>query len=287
MPVTEFLRAIQFDTLFQNRSYAFAHTNAYVGLFTADPGDAGDQSNEVSAGEYNRMQPTWDTVNADTETIASEVNFPIATSTWGTITHVGLLDASSGGNMMAYEILSSSIDIESGDEVSLQPNVLTTTVTYDTGLDFGEDAPYAEYRQKILLESVLHGGTLGPHQSFAGLNGTIGGSGEPGSFSQEPDPQVANGYLRIPVQWTVVGDNPLTIANVNDLQWVVGSASSAEDSWRLANRAVMLVNDVVPNKSNDGAPGTRGWLRMNGSTNDDVLGGETLKVVAGSMIVTL
>ncbi len=284
--LTEFMRNVQFDTLFQNRSYAFAHTNAYVGLFTADPTSSGDQTNEVGAAEYNRVQPTWDTVDADTETITGTVDFPEATSSWGSVSHVALLDASSGGNMMAYEPLGTPLSITSGDQVSLQPNDLTATVTFDAGTALGEDTVYREYRQGILLESVLHGGTLGPHQSWAGLNGSQGDDGSPGSFTQEPDPLVASQYARLPVQWTVVGNNPLQIANVKDLAWVAQNTDDAEDSWRLANRAFMLVNDQIPNSSGDGAPGTRGWYKINGPTYANTSPGEILKIVAGSLILT-
>ncbi len=277
--LTEFMRAIQFDTLFQNRTFVFAHSDAYVGLFTTDPGDAGDQSGEVSAGEYNRVQPTWTTVDADTETIVSTVSFAEATSTWGTITHVGLLDASSGGNMLAYEPV--SFLVESGDQVVLDPDKLTATVTFDTGTGLGEDTVYAEYRQKILLESVLHGGTLGPHQSFAGLNGSQTGDGSPGSFISEPDPAVAVGYARLPMQWAAVGSNPLQISNVNELAWVVQNVDGATNSWKFANRAVMLVNDGVPRSSS-----TRGWYRINGATLDPPSPGETLKIAAGALVLT-
>jgi len=145
---------------------------------------------------------------------------------------------------------------------------------------------YQEYRQDILLESVLHGGTLGPHESWAALNGSQGDDGSPGSFTQEPDPLAASQYARIPVQWAVVGSDPLQISNTKDLMWVAQNTNDAEDTWRLANRAFMLVNDSTPNSSGDGAPGTRGWYKINGPTYTDTSPGETLKIAAGSLVLT-
>ena len=40
---------------------------------------------------------------------------PTATGNWGTVTHVGVYDASSSGNLMAYATLSASKTIETGD----------------------------------------------------------------------------------------------------------------------------------------------------------------------------
>ena len=43
------------------------------------------------------------------------VEFPTATANYGTVTHVGVYDASSSGNLMAYAALSSNKTIETGD----------------------------------------------------------------------------------------------------------------------------------------------------------------------------
>lgn len=286
MPLTEFMRVVQYDTLFRNVSFTFNHTNAYVGLFTADPGHAGDQSNEVSGGSYTRVQPTWDPVTSDSESITSAIDFPTATASWGTVTYVGLLDAATGGTMLAYEVLGTPIDVDIDDLVRLDTGSLTATVTFDGGFLRGEDTVFQEYRQTVLLEAVLHGGTLGPHKSWAGLLTTSSVSGAPGGFFAGVDPGLADGYEHIQVQWEIVSNNPLTIRNVNALIWTCQNVNVAADGWRLANRAVMLVDDEVPNMNNDGAPGARGWMRVNGPTFDFMTPLDVLSVKAGAWVVT-
>lgn len=85
----------------------------YVGLFTAAPGDAGGGT-EVSGGAYARQSATF-TVTGDTASNSDNVEFPLATAVWGTITHAAIFDAVSGGNMIAYGALTTPKDIGIGD----------------------------------------------------------------------------------------------------------------------------------------------------------------------------
>jgi len=69
----------------------------YVSLHTSDPSDAG--SGEVSGGAYARQAVTFANTG-NNPTLAKNTNlvqFPIATSFWGTITFFGLWSASSAG----------------------------------------------------------------------------------------------------------------------------------------------------------------------------------------------
>ena len=85
----------------------------YVALFTDDPTDAGTGT-EVSGGSYARTAVTF-TVSGDTASNSGAVEFPEATGSWGTITHIGIYDASTSGNLIAHAALSASKAIASGD----------------------------------------------------------------------------------------------------------------------------------------------------------------------------
>jgi hypothetical protein len=85
----------------------------YVALFTDDPTDA-DTGTEVSGGSYARTVVTF-TVSGDTASNSGAVEFPEATGSWGTITHIGIYDASTSGNLIARAALSASKAIASGD----------------------------------------------------------------------------------------------------------------------------------------------------------------------------
>jgi len=287
MALTTFMKSFQYNTLFKGGAYTFAHTDAYVGLFTADPTETGDQTNEVSGGSYARVQPTWDTVVLDVESITSDIDFPTATASWGTISHVALLDASTGGNMLAFQPVPSTPTVDNGDTVRLATGTFTSTVTFDAGSSAGEDRPYEEYRRHVLLQSVLHGGTVGPRTVWAGLSAIHGDTGAPGSFTSELDVDVAVGYLRKVIDWTVETSNPLVISNTSELLWTVGNTGTA-GSWTQAGENLILVDDATPNKGGDGAPGTRGLTKISGSAPqpENMSPGDEISVPAGALQVT-
>ena len=98
----------------------------YVGLFTAAPGEAGGGT-EVSGGSYAREAVTF-TVSGDTASNSAAVEFPTATGTWGTITHLAVFDASTGGNQIAYAALTASKAIGTGDILRISTGELDITL---------------------------------------------------------------------------------------------------------------------------------------------------------------
>lgn len=80
----------------------------YISLHTADPTQAGSFTAEISATGtgYTRVSGTSKMNATDSVTGISNNNTAItfgpALSDWGTVTHVGLSDASSGGNMLLF-----------------------------------------------------------------------------------------------------------------------------------------------------------------------------------------
>ena len=61
-------------------------------------------------------------------TNSSAVTFPTATGTWGTITHIGILDASTSGNLLYYTALDASKSIASGDVFTIASSNLSVTL---------------------------------------------------------------------------------------------------------------------------------------------------------------
>ena len=88
-------------------------TTVYVGLFTTNPAEDGSGT-EVSGGSYARQSGSF-TTSGNTATTSAAIEFPTATASWGTITHVGVYDAASAGNLLAYAALTASKAIASGD----------------------------------------------------------------------------------------------------------------------------------------------------------------------------
>lgn len=101
--------------VFTNTAYTPAST-LYVALYTAAPTDAGGGT-EVSGGSYARQTATF-TVSGTSPTQAANtaaVEFPTATTNWGTIVAAAVFDASTSGNMLAWADLTNNKTISSGD----------------------------------------------------------------------------------------------------------------------------------------------------------------------------
>ena len=98
----------------------------HVALFTAAPGEAGGGT-EVSGGSYARLSATF-TVSGDLATNSGALEWATATGNWGTITHVAVFDASTGGNMLAYAALAASKNISTGDVFRIPAGDLDITL---------------------------------------------------------------------------------------------------------------------------------------------------------------
>ena len=113
MSFSNFLETEILDHVFAGAAYT-APTTKYLALFTAiADGEAGSVT-ELSGSAYARQTVAF-TTSGNTTSNNAAVEFPTATGNWGTVTHVGVYDASSSGNLMAYATLSASKTIETGD----------------------------------------------------------------------------------------------------------------------------------------------------------------------------
>jgi len=98
----------------------------YIGLFTTDPTDA-DSGTEVSGGSYVREAATF-SVTGDAATTTAAVEWPVATADWGTITHIGVYDASTAGNLIAHAALTASKTINTDDVFRIPASSLQMTL---------------------------------------------------------------------------------------------------------------------------------------------------------------
>jgi hypothetical protein len=115
MAFTNFLEDKVMDHVFGSGTYT-KPADLYLGLFTAAPGETGGGT-EVSGGDYARQAIAF-TISGTAPTQAantSAVEFPTATASWGTVTHVAVFDAATSGNMLAYAELTASKNIGEGD----------------------------------------------------------------------------------------------------------------------------------------------------------------------------
>lgn len=96
--------------------------NLYYAVYTSGPTDSGGGT-EVSGGAYARVAITnnntnFPTASGGTKSNGAAVTFPTATGTWGTVTHIGIFDAASGGNLIFHAALSASKVITTDDTLN-------------------------------------------------------------------------------------------------------------------------------------------------------------------------
>ena len=100
----------------------------YVALFTPNPAeDASGTEVSTTGTAYARQSVTF-SVSGNTATNTAAIEFPTATASYGTVTHVGVYDASTGGNLIAYAALTTSKAIETGDVMRINASDLDVTM---------------------------------------------------------------------------------------------------------------------------------------------------------------
>jgi len=125
MSFSDYLETKVLDHVFAGTAYT-APSTLYVALFTAAPSDSGGGT-EVSGGGYARQTIAF-TTSGDTTSNNAAIEFPTATANYGSVTHVGIYDASSAGNLMAWAELTSSKNIETGDVFRIPSGDLDITL---------------------------------------------------------------------------------------------------------------------------------------------------------------
>jgi len=127
--LSDYLENNLIDWLLRGQSFTPPAT-VYFGLLTAAPSDTGGGT-EASGGSYARVGVTASLANfAGTQgtgtTTASSgtsgttsnnavITFPAPTGDWGRVTHIGIYDAPTGGNLLIYGALTNAKNINNGD----------------------------------------------------------------------------------------------------------------------------------------------------------------------------
>ena len=124
--MSNYLENALINATLRNTSYSSPAT-VYVALYTTDPTDA-DTGTEVSGGSYARTAVTFGAPSNGVSTNSAAVEFPTCTSSWGTITHIGIRDASTSGNLLYHTALTTSKVIDVDDIFRITTGNLSVTL---------------------------------------------------------------------------------------------------------------------------------------------------------------
>jgi len=101
-------------------------TTVYVGLSTASFADD-NSGTELSGNGYARVSATFSAASGGTTSNSAGVEFSAATGSWGTVSHFGIFDASTGGNLLIHGAFTTSKVVASGDILKIATGDLDIT----------------------------------------------------------------------------------------------------------------------------------------------------------------
>ena len=123
---SNYLETKVLEHVFGGSAYT-APTTLYVALFTAAPSDVGGGT-EVSGGAYARQTAAF-TVSGDTASNTAAIEYATATADYGTVVAMGVYDALTSGNLLAYGTLTTSKTVSNGDVFRFNASAIDITLT--------------------------------------------------------------------------------------------------------------------------------------------------------------
>ena len=123
---SNFLENALINAVLRNTTYTSPAT-VYISLYLTDPTDA-DSGTEVSGGSYARTAVTFGAPSNGVSTNSADVTFPTCTVSWGTVSHIGIHDASTSGNLLFHTPLDTAKTIDSGDIFKIETGNLSVTL---------------------------------------------------------------------------------------------------------------------------------------------------------------
>jgi len=125
MAFTDYLETKLLAHTFSATAYT-SPTTVYVALYTVAPTDS-TTGTEVTGGDYVRQAAAF-TTTGNEATNSAAIEYPTATADYGTVVAVAVLDASTGGNMLAFASLAVSKTISTGDVLRIPAGDLDITL---------------------------------------------------------------------------------------------------------------------------------------------------------------
>jgi hypothetical protein len=127
MDFTNYLADKLINATVRNLPYTPVET-VYLALYVTDPTKEATGI-EVSAVSYTRQTITMAEPVDGVSTNLAQIDFATATSDWGTVGWVGILDNTVSGNLLYFTALDSPKTILTGDQLKINANQLQLTLT--------------------------------------------------------------------------------------------------------------------------------------------------------------
>lgn len=118
MYATDYLERLVLNTL--RGQAAAAPSTLYLALYLSNPGETGDGGVEMNYSGYQRQVVTFSAPEPLSGGTGirneQEIVFPRTSANMGTVTHLGVLDSITGGNMLLYGEVAQGLIMEANEE---------------------------------------------------------------------------------------------------------------------------------------------------------------------------
>jgi len=123
---SDYLENELLDHVLRNAAYTQPAT-VYVGLATSSFADDNSGTGEISTTgtAYARQAATFAAAASGSCSTSATITWPTATANWGVISHFGVFDASTAGNLLYHGALTASKTINNGDTFEITSGNLT------------------------------------------------------------------------------------------------------------------------------------------------------------------
>lgn len=101
-------------------------TTVYVGLSTGSFNDD-NSGTELSGNGYARKSASFSAAASGTTSNSAAIEFDAATGSWGTVSHFGIFDALTSGNLLIHGAFSASKSVTTGDILRISAGDLDIT----------------------------------------------------------------------------------------------------------------------------------------------------------------
>ena len=110
------------DHVFGDTDYT--SPTCYLALFTATPNDAGGGT-EVSGNGYARQVMSFAAASGGDISTDADITYSASGGNFGTVSHWGVFDAATGGNLLTYGAFDSSTAVNDGESYTVSSGDLT------------------------------------------------------------------------------------------------------------------------------------------------------------------
>lgn len=123
--MSDYLENEILDHILGTGAYTMPST-VYVGLSTGSFNDD-NSGTELSGSGYARQSAAFSAAASGTTSNSAAIEFPAATGSWGTVSHFGIFDAASSGNLLIHGAFSASKSVTTGDILRISAGDLDIT----------------------------------------------------------------------------------------------------------------------------------------------------------------